>query len=344
MTVPQGETHATPDQSIGFQLLGTFRVYVNGQLVDVGARRDQCLLVGLLAAKSQPVQRSRLKKWIWDDPSPGATRDLAKLMTDLRRRLNSVGLADALIAEDGTCALRVPIEAVDAYQFEVLVERARSESDQACRAGLLRQALDMIYGEPLDGLTGEEIDAFRAELAEKNRVAQIAFMQSALHLGQHDHVMGDLARLAKADPLDQQVAGLFMLAQYRNGNMTGAQRTFRNIRAAFRDELGQEPGRDLISLHQSILEQDPTLDLPNHLPRLSGVTMASRGSPDPAFTGLNLSIGKQSMSANKISNDWTGEGSADEPNEEPPSATGPNVAIGDQSMTAGSIFNRWPAN
>jgi hypothetical protein len=50
-----------------------------------------------------------------------------------------------------------------------------------------------------------------------------------------------------------------MLAQYRSGDVPGALASFGQAAGALREQLGLEPGRELVDLHRAILARDPDL-------------------------------------------------------------------------------------
>jgi DNA-binding SARP family transcriptional activator len=52
-----------------------------------------------------------------------------------------------------------------------------------------------------------------------------------------------------------------MLAQYRSGDVPGALTSFAQAQTMLRDQLGVDPGPDLIALHRAVLARDPDLDI-----------------------------------------------------------------------------------
>ncbi|HEX4705925.1 MAG TPA: tetratricopeptide repeat protein, partial [Pseudonocardiaceae bacterium] len=83
------------------------------------------------------------------------------------------------------------------------------------------------------------------------------------------------------------LAGLHMLALYRCGRHTDALAAFQLLRRRLAEELGAEPGPDLVALHSAVLRRDPELGAPRP---------ASAGGPAqlPArvghFTGRDTEI------------------------------------------------------
>ncbi len=50
-----------------------------------------------------------------------------------------------------------------------------------------------------------------------------------------------------------------MLAQYRSGNIPGALASFTQAFGILREQLGLDPGQELVDLHRAILVRDPRL-------------------------------------------------------------------------------------
>jgi predicted ATPase/class 3 adenylate cyclase len=69
----------------------------------------------------------------------------------------------------------------------------------------------------------------------------------------------ELEFVVAAHPLDETMWGQFMLALYRSGRQADALRAYQQARHQLADELGIEPGPELVELEHRILDQDPTL-------------------------------------------------------------------------------------
>src|SRR2546429_7469078 len=75
-----------------FRLLGPVEAYHEGRQVDLGRRRERCLLAILLLEVNRPVPVDRLIGLLWDGRPPASARGaLHTHMSRLRGRLDPAG-------------------------------------------------------------------------------------------------------------------------------------------------------------------------------------------------------------------------------------------------------------
>ncbi len=79
-------------------------------------------------------------------------------------------------------------------------------------------------------------------------------------LGRHARLLDELPAGLAEHPLDERLAGRFMLALYRDGRPARALAHYEAVRRRLTDELGTDPGPALQRLHQRILTADAGLD------------------------------------------------------------------------------------
>jgi predicted ATPase len=77
--------------------------------------------------------------------------------------------------------------------------------------------------------------------------------EAGLRAGHHAELLGELSAAVQSHPLDERLAGQFMLAQYRSGRQADALETYRHMRDRLVEELGVDPSPVLQSVHQQIL-------------------------------------------------------------------------------------------
>ena len=239
-----------------FRILGPLEVVFDGQTVELVGQRQRALLVALLIHHNQVVSSDRLIDLIWGEHAPRtATTSLQNAVSQLRRDLG----ADIVETRAPGYVLAADSDEIDAVRFEALLAQARG-LPAAERAALLRSALALWRGPALADLAGEEFTQGEIRRLEELRLDALEERIAAdIDLGLHREVIGELETLAALTPLRERVCALRMLALYRSGRQAEALRVFREIRTAFVDELGIEPGAELQALHAQVLRQEAGL-------------------------------------------------------------------------------------
>ena len=140
------------------------------------------------------------------------------------------------------------------------------------RAGVvLREALELWRGPALADLEFEPFAAAEiARLEEQRLVALEARVEADLARGSHAALVSELQQLRAEHPTRERLTAQLMLALYRSGRQAEALEVYRDARQILVEDAGIEPGAELQRLHEAILRQDPSLDLPTpavELPR-----------------------------------------------------------------------------
>ena len=116
-----------------------------------------------------------------------------------------------------------------------------------------------------------------AERLEEIRTSAEEDLQAArLEAGEHRAVVPDAERLVRADPLRERRWAILVTALYRSGRQADALATLRSARERLADELGVEPGAELVALESAILHQDASLVIPPE-PQLTSGDCPYRG-------------------------------------------------------------------
>ena len=264
------------DRPVMFRLWGAVEgVHVDGRTVAMGTRREQCMLVGLIAAKAAPVQRVTLRKWIWDDEPDSASDDLNKFMTRLRKRLSDLGLPNTLDNRNGLCRLEVPPSCVDAHRVKAALAAVPEQSDTQAAESLGR-ALQLCGGEPLAGLISRQIDSYRREMEADRHALRISYLRIELRLGRCQEHLGELTTLLEQNPTDRQVAALTMYSLCMAGRQSDALDAYAQHRTHLRDEKGLDVDPELVELHTSVLRNELTASRVHSL--LGGTDMPNGAS------------------------------------------------------------------
>ncbi len=132
-----------------FGVLGPLAVERDGVAVEVSAARQRTLLAVLLGAAG-PLSRDRLIDAVWGEWAPATAVSAVHVhLSRLRTRLGG----DVLVLDSSGYRLDADQYGLDAREFDDLVARARAEPADSPRH--LRQALDLVRGEPLSDVEGE---------------------------------------------------------------------------------------------------------------------------------------------------------------------------------------------
>jgi DNA-binding SARP family transcriptional activator/tetratricopeptide (TPR) repeat protein len=285
MTPSSQEAPGSPDRPIEILVLGAITVRLAGQRIPLGDAKHRLMLAMLVAAEGRQISTAQLISQIWGDGAPRTARDLVySYASDLRGNLaRGLGGATQMLPRHrgGGYRLVAGRSDVDLYMFRDLSSRARSlaGTDPGQAVALWRQALALwgtgTRGDPGDGpfidLTASAVadcqwlKDCRQALREEYRAALIACFETELRLGEHERLTPELADLAAADPLDERIAGLLMVAYYRGGRPAQATRLYRSTRERLKTDLGVEPSQQLKELYQRFLNQDPGLDPPGRV-------------------------------------------------------------------------------
>ncbi|GAA4937866.1 putative ATPase/DNA-binding SARP family transcriptional activator [Nonomuraea thailandensis] len=251
-----------------FAILGPLEASTDdGGAVRVPELKVRALLACLLAHHGRAVPAGRLIEGLWGPQPPG--RPLGALrarVSQLRRALEE--------AEPGGRELvvtRPPGYVVggdtDARRFQEAVERSRAAAGPGERAALLAEALAWWRGPAFADFADVPLVRGAALLLEEQRLAALEdYADVRLDLGQDASQVGELTELAAQHPARERFHALLMRALYRSGRQADALEVYRALRGRLRDELGLDPGPEIVALHQAILEQSPGLRRPPRAP------------------------------------------------------------------------------
>jgi pimeloyl-ACP methyl ester carboxylesterase len=111
------------------------------------------------------------------------------------------------------------------------------------------------FAEPFARHEGARLEELRLAAVELRIEAELA-------LGHQRDVVGELEKLTGQHPLRERLRSQHMLALYRSGRHAEALTSYQTFRWTLADELGIEPSAALRELERQMLQQDPSLELP----------------------------------------------------------------------------------
>jgi len=297
--------------ALQFRVLGTLEVTNDGDRVALPSTRHQRVVAALLLTPNSVVPLSKLVEGVWDDEPPAtAVKQVQNCVSVLRERLGGGGKGGGhvIVTEGPGYRIAVTEEQLDLLRFTRGLSDARRlaaecrlpEAVQAARA-----ALGLWRGCVLDGLCVSVL-ANRVTLLNEQRLGAIEqCVEWQLALGEHRDVAAELMELVAEHPLREKLHAQLMLALHRGGRQADALNVFQQLRARLVDELGIDPGSEVLRLHERILAGEP--QPPRSEPELSAAEAG--GAPKEPVAGprddrLDRAVGEL---ASAISRQWTVE-------------------------------------
>ena len=232
-----------------------------------GARLN-AVLATLLLHLNRRVSTDLLLDAVWGDAATDSSHGtLETHIWRLRRLLEPTRgrgqAASVLVNDAGGYRLLAQPEDVDSSRFEqlgleVLDLGTTQQSERALQAA--DQALALWRGAPFETIadrtwaTGPiaRLNEIRAQLQERRNDAILGVDRPEL-------AVGELEPLLVEQPYRERLWWLRMLALHRAGRSEDALATFRTARRTLIDDVGIDPGAELVQLHRQILDQDPAL-------------------------------------------------------------------------------------
>ncbi|MEU8894097.1 BTAD domain-containing putative transcriptional regulator [Streptomyces sp. NPDC048442] len=247
-----------------FAVLGSLEVRSDGELLTLNGALQQRILVTLLLEAGRVVPVSRLVEAAWQETLPdSAEHQVRKTVAKLRGRIPQ---GRRVIVTDGAGYRAVlGSEQLDLLRFRKLLSQARQareEGEKERAARRFREALVLWRGPVLAGSGGRVVDAASTALEEQRLTAAEELYALHLDAGEAAEITGELRALVDEHPLRETLRSRLMLALYHSGQQAAALDEFTRARQQLADELGIDPGIELVELHARILCQDPSLSRP----------------------------------------------------------------------------------
>ncbi|MET8494011.1 BTAD domain-containing putative transcriptional regulator [Streptomyces cellulosae] len=228
----------------------------DGTPVPLGGPRHRELLGRLVAAEGRLVTTATLIDDLWPEhPPPRALGSVRTFVAALRRALEPDRPPRTpprvLLTEGPGYALRLPREDVDAHRFQDALARARRTPGEVTALGeALAAWRGPAYADVADSAWAERerarLDELRAEAVELR--ARIL-----LDRGEGAGLVTDLRDHIAVHPWREPAWTLLARALHHAGRRADALDTLRHARATLADQLGLDPGPDLLRLETDLL-------------------------------------------------------------------------------------------
>jgi len=245
------------------RVLGPLEAEVGGVKIDLGGPLQRAVLAVLLIERGRVISVDRLIDQLWrGEPPPRAIASLQAYVSNLRRVLEPGrrrrAPAGVLVSAPPGYALRLPGDAVDAWQFESLLNAAHESAvrePQTARR-ILDSALALWHGPAYAEFADQEWAVTEvATLTELQLTAQELWPGLALRTGPPAQAVPPAEELCRLQPLREESWRLLALALWACDRQADALAALRRARRVLRAELGLDPGPALAALEDAILGQ-----------------------------------------------------------------------------------------
>ncbi|WP_336206843.1 BTAD domain-containing putative transcriptional regulator [Nonomuraea sp. LPB2021202275-12-8] len=243
-----------------FGVLGPLAVWAeDGEPVVVREAKVRALLAELLVDPGLVVSSDRLVDDIWRDEPPAKPAGALQTLVSRLRRALAQG-TELVVHRPPGYLLQVADDAVDAGRFAALTAQARKAVGPRERASLLTSALALWRGPAFADFADEPFTRVAIARLEEQRLLAIEDQAEArLDLGEHSLLAGELTDVTERHPLRERLRAAHMRALYGAGRPSEALDRYHELRHRLAEEVGSEPGAELVALYQEILRQDPRL-------------------------------------------------------------------------------------
>ena len=280
-------------------VLGPLDLRLGNASLPLGAPRVRALLALLALARGRVCPVSSIIDQVWgQDPPATVVNAVQVYVASLRKTLAPAGIDSCLVTQSPGYRLILPQDTVDVEAFD----RAGHEGERLSAAGAhdgaaaaYRFALDQWRGPALADLDGAPFVADeRTRLEERRLLVQLGWFRSLLALGHHEAALPHLEETLGANPLHETLWALRATALYQSGRQSEALATMRRARRILDQELGVQPGPELVEVERQILAHDPLL-APPRLRRPSRSVVTHVATSGEAGAALVLPDGSRAL-------------------------------------------------
>ncbi|MFJ9305805.1 AfsR/SARP family transcriptional regulator [Streptomyces cyaneofuscatus] len=254
-----------PAGTVYFSLLGPLTAVRDGRPLPLGPRKQRLVLATLLARPNTPVPVDVLTDAVWpDDPPRTARKNLQVYVSAARALLGSDSRdgRDRVVHGCGGYRLTIDEGELDTLRFRSLARAGRAageRGDLRTAARLLREALDLWEGPPLNDLRDSTGVAEEAERLEARCLTVYEdWAETEIELGRAAVTVDGLRDLVERHPLRERLRVAWMNSLHQSGRQAEALAVYDDYRQLLARELGLEPSPAMASLYRAILGRGRT--------------------------------------------------------------------------------------
>ncbi|MFJ8578054.1 BTAD domain-containing putative transcriptional regulator [Micromonospora sp. NPDC093277] len=207
------------------------------------------------------VPTDQIVKAVWGETPPRTVRTQVQAQISiLRATFRPIGGVEIRTHPAGYSLHTQPGE-IDVHVFDQLVRRGRALStarqlDSA--VALLREALKLHHGPPLCNVDAPFARVAAVQLQEQRLDVLGELCGLELLRGRHQEVIPTLTELVAEHPLRETFWRHLVVALHGAGRRGEAIAAYHRVRRLLREELGLDPGRELVAAYRDLLGDVPT--------------------------------------------------------------------------------------
>ncbi|MEU8419647.1 BTAD domain-containing putative transcriptional regulator [Micromonospora sp. NPDC048835] len=245
---------ADPHAPVGVCVLGPLVVHRGTTEVALGTGRHRVVLARLALTPRVAVPRDELIDLLWGDRVPPSAVNLVQTHVSRLRRLLFPG---AVVLTAGGYRLDLGGDDVDQAKFRALTGAARTADRPEAALTVLDQALELWRGEPCADIEEVRGHPAAAALQEERARAAVWHADLADALSRSDLALPRLTAVAHGRPLDEPLHARLVTALGATGRRAAALSAYHDIRRRLSEELGVDPGTELVEAYRAVLRQEP---------------------------------------------------------------------------------------
>ncbi len=233
---------------------GTVRVIAEGNQI---SRTDWASntakeLFFLLLANPVGLRKEEIVDALWTEIPPAKANGM--FHTSLYRIRRAL-FQDITVYENGLYRLNEEIDLWDdATEFNKLINRAKSSSNEQTRLDLYRQALELYRGDYFEDCYGDWCISIRSDLLTKYLDASYELAKYYSSRSEIKQALDLFQKILAKDGCREEIYQAIMRIQSEAGDRNGAIRTFQRCVDTLRRELRVEPSHETRLLYEQILK------------------------------------------------------------------------------------------
>ncbi|SEQ09682.1 DNA-binding transcriptional activator of the SARP family [Lentzea xinjiangensis] len=258
-----GESALTaPDSGIRIGVLGPLEVHRGNRVLPLGSLKQRSLFALLALQPNEVISREEIVDVLWADRPPNSCLSMVYSFASALRKIiepNCAGGSAPVISRvGGGYQLQVEPALVDCSRFDEQVALAQGASRADAGRELFEQALDLWRGEVLADLPlTVQQHPVAVALAGRRVAAALAYADAVPTVDGAENAIDRLRLVAHHDPLHEGLHARLMVTLAAAGQRAAALRVFTDIWRRLGEELGIQPGEELLSAYRTVTGGKP---------------------------------------------------------------------------------------